>query len=402
MFCFLVQCTLRVLRCAGEVFFFFELNRFLGHIVSGSLRHRIKQLSAAEAQLLHNVRAPLHTTYIVLPSGVRIYTIIAGPPAHDANAGYPVCSPSTGAKAEPVWVPTWRSPQGSTSVLPSCSTAHEMPIDPGPNPIVLLHGHSMGGATFFRNIDDFLDMGFSSVYIPDLPGWGRSTRSRFSTCDVDSAVDFFLVPITQWLHSLRLSKFTVVGHSLGAYVAHEFALRAPVYMVKHLILIAPAAVCRRTPLSLSIWFAITPQRLLTQGGLLIHILFSSKYPSTPAYNIVGFREYTLYSNSISHCSGDKAASAVLRFFRRGLWKWDSECVRPLIERVKRLSCPVHLIAGKEDRLVNLDTMNALYNAMARVGNQVALGMIGNADHSPHITTPSAFAKVFARTLISSC
>lgn len=405
MFRFLAHLALRLLRCAGEAFFFYEVNRFLGRAVRGSTRHRIRALPAAEALLLRTVRAPLHATYIVLPTGMRLYTIIAGPPAKAANEGRPICAWDAEVKFESSYCSASSSVASFTSCSisstsstssSSSSSSRIQLIDPGSNPLVLLHGHSMGGATFFRNIDDFLNMGFSSVYALDLPGWGRSTRPRFATRNVDHAVDFFLTPVIQWLRALRLTSFTLIGHSLGGYLAHEYTLRAPRGTVKRLVMIAPAAVSRHTPFGRALWFALTPQRFLTHGGLLAHLLFSSKYPTTPAYNLMGFRDFTMFSNSISHCSGDAAAAAVLRFCRRGIWQWEVECIRPLAERVEALPCPVHLIAGKEDLLVPVESIRELYEAMAEAGNRVAISVIRDADHSPHIVAPYAFVKALAR------
>lgn len=356
MFRLLVRLALRLLRFAGESFFCFELNRFLGRTVCGSIRHRAGALRHAEANLLRHVRAPIRTSYVQVPCGLRLYTIVAG------------CKDDK----------------------PDLS-----------NPIVLLHGHSMGGATFFKNFDDFLEMGYSVVFALDLPGWARSSRPRYQ-CGRDqldrncSALDFFLTPFKQWLSSLGLSRFALMGHSLGAYLAHEYTLRAPPHTVTSLILEAPAAVSRRTPLAQAIWFSLTPQSFLTHGGLLAHLFFNSKYPRTPSYNVNGFKQFTLFANSIAHRSGDAAAAAILRFQRSGVLKWRSECILPLIERVGLLHCPVHLVAGDHDQLVPVEDIRLLYRAMVAKGNNAALSVITGADHSPHIFTPFTFAKSLMR------
>lgn len=347
----IIRQALRLLRLASELLFCFEVNRFLGRAVKGPIRHRLLAMRHAESALLQQVRAKTTTVEISLPTGIRIHTIIAGAAITDPQA-------------------------------------------PGPRPLVLLHGHSMAAAFFFRNIDHFLDMGFSSVFIPDLPGWGSSSRPRFQGT-LDAALDFFLTPFNHWIQSIQLSTFALCGHSMGAYLAHEFTIRAP-HVVTRLILASPAAITRHMPLSTALWFAFTPQRFLTHGGLLAHIFFTTRYPSKPAYNTSGFRQFTLCSNSVAHRSGDAAAAALVRFSRIGPTAWRSECARPLLETVTRIPCSIEIVAGDRDDLVNVDAVHALYVAMLAKGNTVRLNFISGADHTPHICAPLKFAKALMR------
>lgn len=185
----------------------------------------------------------------------------------------------------------------------------------------------------------------------------------------------------------------MLGHSLGAYVAHEYALREGP-RVRRLILASPAAVVRRTDVGTAAWFAFTPQRFLTHGGLVAWALFGWKYPRGGGYNLRGMREYLLCANSVSCATGDAAAAAMLRFWRGG-W-WSAECVRPLVERVATLPCPVDLISGDSDPLVRLESVGALYARMVDAGNLVRLSVIAGADHTPHLWSPAKFVKAIMR------
>lgn len=353
----LVNLALRLLRLAGEALFIFEVNRFLGRAVKGPIRHRTRSLPRVEAALLRQVRAPLRVHPVTLPSGLVLHTVVAG-----------------------------------------AAATRDSPQHPGPNPLVLLHGHSMAGAFFAGNIDALLDMGYSSVFVPDLPGWGRSSRPRFVGEHAEHAVDFFLAPLVTWLDMLGLPAFALCGHSLGAYLAHEYAVRHPA-RVRRLILASPAAITRHTPVPLAAWFAFTPQRFLTHGGLLAHVFFALRYPTHPAYNVLGMKELTLFVNSVAHRSGDAAAAKMLRFWRVGATRWQAECVRPLLERVGRLNCPVDIISGDKDALVHVEAVRALHRALISVGNDVRLNVIAGADHSPHICAPVRFAKAFMRGMV---
>lgn len=356
----LVRLALRLLRLAGEAFFCFEVNRFLGRAVRGAIRHRLHMLPEAEAHLLGCVRAPVFCVTVTLPNQLCLHTVIAGSCAKQLS-----------------------------------ETQDLSTLDVGENPLVLLHGHSMAAAHFSRNLDDLLAQGYSAILAPDLPGWGRSSRPLFSGHSVHEAVSFFVSPLHMWADKLGLTRFTLLGHSLGAYVAHELAVHEPL-RVSRLILTAPAAVERVAPFKRALWFLFTPQRFLTHGGLMAHMFFAFNYPSTPAYNIAGFRDFTLCSNSICVSSGDAAAAKMLRLVRQGIFSWRGECIRPLVECVTRLNCKVDLIVGDCDELVDVGQVRKLKEELRAHGNDVSMNVITGADHSPHICSPEVFAKVVLR------
>lgn len=431
--------SLGLLRVAANALFCFEFNRLLGRATKGSIMHRRRQLPHVEASLLARVVAPVSSMHVTLPSGIRIHTIVAGRTAARIQAATlsSACSSSTSS--------------GDDSSRQHEKYCH-MYDDDDNNPIVLFHGHSMGGVTFYRNVDDLLRLGFTSVYMPDLPGFGRSSRVVFhrhpdktseqsadgqdqnedegekkrEEANADKAIDYFATPMLHWLRQLRFRRFTLAGHSLGAYIAHEVATRLasssskttgkpkkctndhddddanhPSPMVTKLILIAPAAIRRPTRLRTALWFCMTPQRVLTSGGLLAQILFASKYPSSPAYNEPGMRRFALFSNSISHRTGDAAAAAILSFSFSLSSRCHAECVRPLLERATPLhGCPVHLVAGCDDPLVPVAALRELYAALVKSGNDVALSVVSRADHAPHIVKPRAFAAAVRRVDVS--
>lgn len=336
----IVHLALGLLRIAGEALFLFELNRVLGALVVGGRESRARTVQRAESSLLSCSRTCKKKVKVVLADGTVIQTLVAGP-------------------------------EGT--------------------PLVLLHGHSMCAAFFFRNFDALVDMGFH-VYAPDLPGWGSSSRPLFNGQCAKDGVAFYADRIYEWLDVLGLQRFVLCGHSLGAYLAHEIALKRP-DSVQRLVLTSPAAIMRGIPFSRALWFALTPQRLMTQGGLLALMLFSLLYPSDSCYNIPGLRDLTLCINSLAHGSGDAAAARLLRIRTS---ERRAECERPLLERVGNYQCRVELICGDRDELVDVEAVRALHRAMLIRGNDVKLSVISGADHSPHICVPDLFAKAMVR------
>jgi pimeloyl-ACP methyl ester carboxylesterase len=312
-------------------------------------------------------------------------------------------------------------------------------------PLLLLHGHGMAGAFFARNFADLLRCaGYDLLIAPDLPGWGRSSRPPVPrTACADDAVNHCVESLSRWADEIRLpNRFAVLGHSLGAYLSHEFALRHPM-RVERLVLVSPAAVTRRMTIATACWFKATPQHILARGGLAAIAAFSLQWPKDACYNTPGLFNLALTSNTRVSGSGDVAAASLVRIYRSrsasvlagssrpsasssstsystvihacsnpGPWRWllrcllwpsrnfRAECTRPLLELVGKYPHPVEIISGDADIVVDIEGVRTLFRAMSSVpGNTVQLTVLTDADHSPHLSIPEVFIKTLWRGIL---
>lgn len=92
--------------------------------------------------------------------------------------------------------------------------------------VVLLHGHPRTHTTWYRVAPELAKAGFT-VVCPDLRGYGRSAKPAPDDehevyCDRTMAAD-----IVALMHNLGHSRFAVVGHDRGSYVAYRTALDHP-------------------------------------------------------------------------------------------------------------------------------------------------------------------------------
>ena len=87
-------------------------------------------------------------------------------------------------------------------------------------PVVLLHGFCETGQVWDSFYPELAKE--HHILIPDLPGFGKSDPlpAGFRIKDVAESV-------FQWMHSLKIEKAAVIGHSLGGYVALELAKAHP-------------------------------------------------------------------------------------------------------------------------------------------------------------------------------
>lgn len=351
----LVHFAFHLLRVASEAIFLFELNKVLGALVTGG-RHRARQQSVeAEKKVLEHSQVSTRHVQVELPDGVVIHTLIAN--EQEANT----------------------------------STAEKQEV------VVLLHGHSSCGAIFFNQLKALCATG-ARVYAPDLPGWGRSSRPAFVNRGPDAGVAYYARRVLAWLHEMKLDKFSLIGHSLGGYLAHEIAVTVP-EKICSLVLIAPAACVRSVSYSAAFWFCFTPQRFIAHAGLLADLLFVSKYPKDPCYSRPGVRAVIRSAFRVSDGgSGDAAAAALLRINHR---RFEAVCENPLVERVCKVDFDISLVVGDKDPLVPLSAIQQLDTALRDAGNtRVTLSVLPNEDHAPFISKPNLFNNILSNSGVS--
>src|SRR4051794_2933466 len=90
--------------------------------------------------------------------------------------------------------------------------------DPGAPPIVLIHGWGVS-SSYFVPFAEMLAPRFR-VYSPDLPGHGYSGSA---TMPLDVAG--LTTALLDWMDAAGIGRAILVGHSLGAQIAVEAALR---------------------------------------------------------------------------------------------------------------------------------------------------------------------------------
>jgi pimeloyl-ACP methyl ester carboxylesterase len=115
---------------------------------------------------------------------------------------------------------------------------YEMGSDvPGAHAVLLLHGLGHWTDAAWGRLARQLDPAMRYVAF-DLPGFGASDKP-------EAAYDlvYFRRVLDEAVAELRLERFALVGHSLGGFIAADYAGTHPA-RVTHLALIAPAAFAR--------------------------------------------------------------------------------------------------------------------------------------------------------------
>jgi cardiolipin-specific phospholipase len=113
--------------------------------------------------------------------------------------------------------------------------------------LVIIHGYGAGLGFFYKNFESLSRAKGWHLYALDLLGMGRSSRPPFRLkandreAQIAEAEDWFIDSLEEWRVKRNIDKMTLVGHSMGGYMAVCYALKYPGRLNK-LILASPVGI----------------------------------------------------------------------------------------------------------------------------------------------------------------
>jgi len=102
----------------------------------------------------------------------------------------------------------------------------------GASSIVMIHGLATSNTYMLPTAYELISA--YHIYIPDLPGFGKSTKPA-KVFDVSQLADV----LAQWMQAIGLDRATLLGNSLGCQVIAQFAMRYPT-CIDRAILVGPS------------------------------------------------------------------------------------------------------------------------------------------------------------------
>lgn len=115
------------------------------------------------------------------------------------------------------------------------------------NNLVMLHGYGAGLGFFYKNFEGLSRQPNWKLYALDMLGMGRSSRPSFKIHakeredKIKEAESWFVDALEEWRIKRGIEKMTLLGHSLGGYMAVAYALKYPGHLNK-LILASPVGI----------------------------------------------------------------------------------------------------------------------------------------------------------------
>jgi cardiolipin-specific phospholipase len=186
---------------------------------------------------------PTHTQTGSAPASVAGSTIDL---SEDGGKAQPVTSNSiTDAHGPRTWTSKLVQLPGKDRALNEFSV--ERVGEDVENNLVILHGYGAGLGFFYKNFEALSRAAGWRLYALDLLGMGRSSRPPFKIHAKDrqgkitEAENWFIDALEDWRVERKIERFTLLGHSLGGYMAVAYALKYPGRLNK-LILASPVGI----------------------------------------------------------------------------------------------------------------------------------------------------------------
>lgn len=113
--------------------------------------------------------------------------------------------------------------------------------------LVILHGYGAGLGFFYKNFEGLSRVRGWKLYALDMLGMGRSSRPTFKihakdqAGKISEAESWFIDALEEWRIIRQIDRFTLMGHSMGGYMATAYALKYPGHLDK-LILASPVGI----------------------------------------------------------------------------------------------------------------------------------------------------------------
>ena len=113
--------------------------------------------------------------------------------------------------------------------------------------LVMVHGYGAGLGFFYKNFEPITRMEGLKLYALDMLGMGNSTRPPFKIHaktregKITEAENWFIDALEEWRKARKIEHFTLLGHSLGGYLAVSYAIKYPGHL-KKLILASPVGI----------------------------------------------------------------------------------------------------------------------------------------------------------------
>lgn len=232
-------------------------------------------------------------------------------------------------------------------------------------PLLLLHG--LGGSleSWTNNIS-FLSTKFRVIAL-DLPGFGMSDKPK-----IDYSINFYLSFLEKFIKKIKLSRFIIIGSSLGGHIAVEFTIRNR-KMVNKIILISPAGSLPKTfkgTKELKKYIRIVDAKSSKDVSEILSSIDNSMVNRSYADAI--YKRLSLPGAKEAFISALKGSTMAPRYNNK----------------LEKIDTDMLLIWGKEDRMIPLRFIHPfLEHGKSRI---IILEKCG---HRPHVENPKLFNKV---------
>ncbi|GAB3022579.1 MULTISPECIES: alpha/beta fold hydrolase [Oleiagrimonas] len=241
--------------------------------------------------------------------------------------------------------------------------------------IVLLHGYGADRNVWLK-VAPTLTRNFHLI-IPDLPGWGESTRHPGDNYDISHQAE----RLQAFVHTLQLQRFVLVGHSMGGAIAGVYASEHP-NRVSALALVS----------SFGLDFV---KNDFARQALSGHNPFA--YDSRAGFERMMRRVFAQPPKMPSRFADvmvqrERASSAFLNRVFKELVQPDQYTI--LDKRLGKLTMPVLGLWCRHDKIIDVSALSTLRNGLTHAPS-ISATVLNGCGHVPELEKPDETARILA-------
>lgn len=250
--------------------------------------------------------------------------------------------------------------------------------DEGTGPsLLLIHGIGVAAEVWSWNIEE-LSRSYRVIAF-DIPGCGKSERTERPEIYNQDNIGTFLAKLTE---ALGINRVSVIGNSLGGFIALSFALSHPT-LIDKLILVDSAGLgheiflpLRLATIPMAGEILFKPTRLATKLTTFFTVF---NYRNIPSEFIDRLFRYSKIPGT---------TEAMLRILRSGV-NIQGQYAYFSHQELQRITSPTMILWGKQDRAL---PVNHVTNALQVIPNCHAV-ILDKAGHGPMIDCPYKFNRL---------
>ncbi|MDE3211088.1 MAG: alpha/beta fold hydrolase [Pseudomonadota bacterium] len=246
--------------------------------------------------------------------------------------------------------------------------------------IVLLHGFASNKEVWLQTAK-LLTPHFHLV-IPDLPGWGGSSRNAGASYDIDAQA----TRLDQFVDALGLRRFVLVGHSMGGAIAAVYAAAHPDHVAELALVDALGLKGTPTALDREVMAGKDPFLFRDRAGFARASAQAFAHP----LDLPGrFVDVLVDRNRRDSAFIDRTLAEL---------RQPSQYLA-VQHRLDQLRMPVLGLWCRGDKIVDLSALDSLRNGLTRA-SAISTSVLNGCNHMPMLERPAETAQILTGFALS--
>lgn len=246
--------------------------------------------------------------------------------------------------------------------------------------IVLLHGFASNKEVWLETAK-FLTPHFHLV-IPDLPGWGASSRHAGASYNIDAQA----ARLNQFVEALHLQRFVLVGHSMGGAIAGVYAAEHPNHVAELALVDSMGLKGTPTALEREVMAGKDPFLFTSRAGFER----ASAQAFTHPLDLPGrFVDVLVKRNERNSAFIDRTLKEL---------RQPSQYLA-LQNRLGQLTMPVLGLWCHDDKIIDISSLDSLRDGLTQA-SAISTSVISDCNHMPMLERPAETAQILTGFALS--